>query len=96
MGVQQLAQSVDAREVSTLLTLFKKELGIGESQTQVQQDQQAATVAAAGVKRKQQLDGGRVVSSRPAPAANGPTDGDGFESHFEYYSKKREAQRNRR
>ena len=92
-NIQRLASSWDARETSVVLTLFKAERAEATGQKPQQEapakeeQQQAKPDAATGVKRSQQLDGGRDVRSRPAPAASGPPED--FDAAFKYFTEKR-------
>lgn len=99
-NIQRLAQSWDARETSVVLTLFKTERAetagqkgqSGQPPKQEQQRQDAQTQkasAATGARRSQQLDGGRDVRSRPAPAASEAPDD--FDAAFKYFEEKRRA-----
>lgn len=89
-NIQGLAQSWDARETSVVLTLFKAEkveaTGQGDQKPPVAKETKPD--AATGERRSQQLDGGRDVRSRPAPAASEPPED--FEAAFEFYRQKRE------
>lgn len=87
-NIQRLASSWDARETSVVLTLFKTEVGGGQGQTEPAPQAQAPKPdAATDTRRSQQLDGGRDVRSRPAPAASGPPDD--FEAAFKFFEEKR-------
>lgn len=88
-NIQRLATSWDARETSVVLTLFKAERIEATGLTEQQGDPAPAPKAdaATGVKRSQQLDGGRDVRSRPAPAASEPPDD--FDAAFKYFEEKR-------
>lgn len=92
-NIQQLAGSWDARESSIALTLFKTEMAEARGQqpaaTAPVATQPAATTAATGNRRSQQLDAGRDVRSRPAPAASGPPED--FDAAFKYFEAKRKA-----
>lgn len=100
-NIQRLAQSWDARETSVALTLFKAERSEAAgteapAKAAPQPKPEPKPDAATGARRSQQLDGGRDVRSRPAPAASGPPDD--FEAAFNYFEEKRrlKAQANRR
>jgi hypothetical protein len=85
-NIQALATSWDARETSVALTLFKAE----SAEANGQQAPRPKANAATGARRSQQLDGGRDVGSRPAPAASdAPED---FDAAFKFYTEKRAAQ----
>lgn len=94
-NIQRLANSWDARETSVVLTLFKAERMETTGQTQTgkppekkpEAEQKPKPDAATGERRSQQLDGGRDVRSKPAPAASGPPED--FESAFQYFTEKR-------
>lgn len=94
-NIQRLAQSWDARETSVVLTLFKAERMEATGQTDKSQQeptkappaQAPKADAATDARRSQQLDGGRDVRSKPAPAASGPPDD--FEAAFKYFEEKR-------
>lgn len=82
-SVQKLAGSWDSREVGVALTLFKTE------QAEAMRNAGGAPPkndTATGARRQRQLDGGRVVGSRPGSATTGAPDD--FEAAFEHYSKK--------
>ena len=85
-GLQKLGESYDARETSTILGLFKTEAGIAA--------RAAAPLAptperqAADARRRDQLDGGKEVKSRSAPAASGPPDD--YEGAAAYYAAKKD------
>ena len=82
-NIQRLATSWDARETSVVLTLFKAE----NVEANGQQAAKPKANAATGARRSQQLDGGRDVGSRPAPAASdAPED---FDAAFDFYTQKR-------
>lgn len=87
--IQELAGSWDARETSVALSLFKTEMGLAASQSQGN----AAAAPAATARRSAQLEGGREVRSRPAPAASGAPDD--FEAAFAHYAAKRDAKARR-
>ena len=85
-NIQALATSWDARETSVVLTLFKAENVVASGQ---KPDKGGKASAATGARRSQQLDGGRDVGSRPAPAASdAPED---FDAAFDFYTQKRAA-----
>ena len=87
-NIQRLAGSWDARETSVVLTLFKAERAEPSGQTQEAPPAPAQTAnAATDARRSQQLEGGRDVRSRPAPAASGPPDD--FDAAFKYYEERR-------
>lgn len=88
-NIQRLAASWDARETSVVLTLFKAERAEASGQGQQASPTQAsvAEAAATGARRSQQLEGGRDVRSRPAPAASGPPED--FDTAFNYYAEKK-------
>lgn len=103
-NIQRLAGSWDARETSVVLTLFKAERmqATGQQQQRQEQDKKADPAekaaekkpdAATGARRSQQLDGGRDVRSRPAPAASGPPED--FDSAFDFYVARRQAKARR-
>jgi hypothetical protein len=82
-NIQALATSWDARETSVALTLFKAEA----VEASGQKPQTGKKASAATARRSQQLDGGRDVGSRPAPAASdAPED---FDAAFDFYTQKR-------
>ena len=82
-NIQALASSWDARETSVALTLFKAE----NVEASGQQPQPGKKASAATARRSQQLDGGRDVGSRPAPAASdAPED---FDAAFDFYTQRR-------
>jgi len=82
-NIQALASSWDARETSVALTLFKAE----NVEASGQQPQKGKKASAATARRSQQLDGGRDVGSRPAPAASdAPED---FDAAFDFYTQRR-------
>lgn len=92
-NIQRLASSWDARETSVVLTLFKAEQ-VGDqgqspppSPTPAATDERKAEAEATGARRSLQLEGGRDVRSRPAPAASGPPED--FDAAFAYYAEKR-------
>jgi hypothetical protein len=86
-NIQRLATSWDARETSVALTLFKSESGMASGQTDEGGTPKPKANAATGARRSQQLDGGRDVGSRPAPAASdAPED---FDAAFKFYEQKR-------
>lgn len=94
-NIQRLATSWDARETSVVLTLFKAERMEATGQKEQPKPQAEAkpkAEAATGERRSQQLDGGRDVRSRPAPAASGPPDD--FDAAFKYYEEKRRLAKN--
>jgi hypothetical protein len=81
-NIQALASSWDARETSVALTLFKAEAVEASGQKPPK-----AKASAATARRSQQLDGGRDVGSRPAPAASdAPED---FDAAFDFYTQRR-------
>jgi hypothetical protein len=84
--IQEAANSDDAREVSSALTLFKLER---EAATKAADP--PAAVPKPDARRQSQLDGGRAATSRPAPVAQG--DPDDFEGAFAAASAKKERQR---
>lgn len=92
-NIQGLAESWDARETSVVLTLFKTEAGVATGQTEEPRQDDKSTDAkpkadaATGARRSQQLEGGRDVRSRPAPAASEPPDD--FDAAFKYFEEKR-------
>lgn len=89
-NIQRLATSWDARETSVVLTLFKAERAetTGQKAEAPETEEKPKPNAATGARRSQQLDGGRDVGSRPAPAASdAPED---FDAAFEHFSKKRQ------
>jgi hypothetical protein len=92
-NIQRLATSWDARETSVALTLFKTERAetTGHGKAEPAQVDPAKTEAAAttDTRRSQQLDGGRDVRSKPAPAASGPPED--FDAAFNYFVAKRQA-----
>lgn len=94
-NIQRLAQSWDARETSVVLTLFKAERAENGGQPAQapapQPEPKPKAEAATDARRSQQLDGGRDVRSRPAPAASGPPED--FDAAFAYFQAKREAKR---
>lgn len=98
-NVQRLASSWDARESSVVLTLFKTERaettggqGAGNGvATATPETAPAATAAQPDARRTAQLDAGRDVRSRPAPASSGPPED--FDAAFDYFAKKRDAQK---
>jgi hypothetical protein len=98
-NIQSLATSWDARETSVVLTLFKAEKAetTGPKVETPAQEPTPKADAATGARRSQQLDGGRDVRSKPAPAASdAPED---FDAAFEFFAQKRnlkEAQNRRR
>ncbi len=80
-AIQGLASSWDSRETSVALSLFKSEMGMAASQGEAS-GQPAA--AATDARRSQQLDGGRQIRSKPAPAASGaPDDYDAAFAHYQ-------------
>lgn len=89
-NIQALAQSWDARETSVVLTLFKTEHGGSTGQTATAQEPapKPEANAATGARRSQQLEGGRDVRSKPAPATSGPPED--FEAAFQYFQQKRQ------
>lgn len=90
-NIQGLATSWDARETSVVLTLFKAERleATGQTDTTATAATDQKVDAATGKRRSQQLDGGRDVRSRPAPAASeAPED---FDAAFKFYEAKRQA-----
>lgn len=92
--IQELVQSWDARETSVALSLFKTEMGMAASQNQGARPEPGPEVkanAATGARRSAQLEGGRDVRSRPAPAASGASDD--FEAAFAHYQAKQDAKR---
>lgn len=96
-NIQRLASSWDARETSVVLTLFKAERAEASGQTQQatqQQTQPQKAEAATGARRSQQLEGGRDVRSRPAPAASEPPDD--FDAAFKFFEEKRKVAASRR
>ncbi len=94
-NIQRLATSWDARETSVALSLFKAERIEASGQRQEAPPEPAPTAdAATGARRSQQLEGGRDVRSRPAPAASGPPED--FGAAFEYYAEKKRLASNRR
>lgn len=97
-NIQRLASSWDARETSVVLTLFKAEraeaTGQGPDASEKKEEPKPKPDAATGEKRSQQLDGGRDVRSRPAPAASGPPED--FDAAFDFFTKKRQLSANRR
>ena len=92
-NIQRLATSWDARETSVALTLFKTERAeaTGQGKASAAPATPAKTEAAAttDTRRSQQLDGGRDVRSKPAPAASGPPED--FDAAFNYFVAKRQA-----
>lgn len=86
LGIQKLAESYDARETSTVITLFKAESGVAaKAEAPVATPEQNATEA----RRREQLSGGVAIKSRPAPAvASGPPDD--FEGAAAYYQAKKD------
>jgi hypothetical protein len=93
-NIQRLAASWDARETSVALTLFKAEqieatggMSEGPKPTPAEATRTQEAAAATGERRSQQLDGGKVVRSRPQPAASGPPED--FEAAFKYYEEQR-------
>lgn len=84
-GLQRLASSWDARETSTVLSLYKTEAAAaGEGGAAVATPAQLA----ADAKRRQQLEGGKETKSRPAPATSGPPDD--FDAAQKYYAEKKD------
>lgn len=89
-NIQSLATSWDARETSVALSLYKAEAMEAMSQRgEVPQGAAPTADAATDARRSQQLDGGRDVRSRPAPAASGPPDD--FDAAFKFFEEKRAA-----
>lgn len=89
-NIKRLATSWDARETSVVLTLFKAERAetTGQGTETPPKEEKPKADAATGARRSQQLDGGRDVGSRPAPAASdAPED---FDAAFEHFSRKRQ------
>jgi hypothetical protein len=86
-NIQRLASSWDARETSVVLSLFKVESAESQGQTAPASAPAPAPSAATDARREQQLDGGRDVRSRPAPAASGPPDD--FDAAFKFFEEKR-------
>lgn len=72
-GIQQLANSYDASEISSVLSLYKMEQSatVQPSETQQQGNGQKSATEA---KRERQLDGSKAVNTRGAPAAAGIPD----------------------
>ena len=99
-NIQRLAASWDAKETSVVLTLFKTEEGMAtppkeEATPPVVEDPKPKADAATEDKRRsQQLEGGREVKSKPAPAASGAPDD--FTAAFEHFRQKRERAERRR
>lgn len=84
-GIQKLAESYDARETSTVLTLYKTEMGVAaKAAAPAPTPEQTATEA----RRREQLNGGVAVKSRPAPVTSGPPDD--FEGAAAYYQAKKD------
>jgi len=87
-NIQSLAASWDARETSVVLTLFKAEQLEATGQTaEAPQETKPKADAATGARRSQQLDGGRDVRSKPAPAASEAPDD--FDAAFKFFAEKR-------
>jgi len=89
-NVQRLAGSWDAREVGVALTLFKTEQAEAKRQGN-QQDPAPKDKTATDARRQRQLDGGKVVGSRTAPAAAGAPDD--FAGAFDHFAKKIDAKK---
>lgn len=89
-NIQRLAGSWDARESSVALTLFKSARAeeSGQSQQKVEDPKQAEAKATTDAKRQSQLDGGRDVRSKPAPATSGPPED--FDTAFDYFVQERQ------
>lgn len=84
-GIQKLAESYDARETSTVITLFKTESGVAaKAPAPVATPEQNATEA----RRREQLSGGVAIKTRPAPVTSGPPDD--FEGAAAYYQAKKD------
>lgn len=91
-GIQALAGSESAKEVSVALSLFKQEKGIATKTVEAAPGGDADTGAAKpDARRQQQLDGGRAVSSKGGSAASGPPDD--FEGAFHHFTARRETTR---
>lgn len=94
-NIQALAGSWDAKETSVVLTLFKTEKGMATPSKDkatppvVEDPKSKADAATEDKRRSQQLDGGREIKSKPAPAASGAPDD--FTAAFDHFSRKREA-----
>lgn len=89
-NVQRLAGSWDAREVGVALTLFKTEQAEAKRQGN-HSDPAPKDKNATDTRRQRQLDGGKVVGSRTAPAAAGAPDD--FAGAFEHFAKKIDAKK---
>lgn len=91
-GIQRLATSWDAQETSVALTLYKAERMAPTSQGTAAPPAPPAApapeAAATDARRSQQLEGGRDVRSRPAPASSGPPED--FEAAFAYFAERAE------
>lgn len=87
-NIQRLAQSYDAHETGVALTLFKAEMMVPTGQTQEAPPAPTPTATATDAKRSQQLEGGRDVPSRPAPATSGPPED--FDAAFQHFAAIRE------
>lgn len=84
-GIQKLAESYDARETSTVITLFKTETGVNAKvEAPAPTPEQTATEA----RRREQLSGGVAIKTRPAPVTSGPPDD--FEGAAAYYQAKKD------
>lgn len=92
-NIQSLASSWDARESSVALTLFKTEMAEANGQRSGAPVATAPAAPAATARRSQQLDAGRDVRSRPAPATSGPPED--FDSAFAYFEAQRAAKAKR-
>ena len=85
-GIQNLTNSYDARETSTVLTLYKMEVEAasqGEGRI-APTPEQVATEA----RRREQLNGGVAIKTRAAPVTSGPPDD--FEGAALYYEAKKD------
>lgn len=89
-NIQRLANSWDARETSVALTLYKSERMMGQSQRQdAPSEEKKPETAATDARRSAQLEGGREVRSKPAPATSGPPED--FDEAFKFFAAKRQA-----
>ncbi len=85
VGIQKLAESYDARETSTVISLFKTENGVAaKAEAPAPTPEQTATEA----RRREQLSGGVAIKSRPAPVTSGPPED--FEGAVAYYQAKKD------
>lgn len=86
LGIQKLAESYDARETSTVISLFKTESGIAATATATPPATPAQNATEA--RRREQLNGGVAIKTRPAPVTSGPPDD--FEGAAAYYQAKKD------